>query len=104
MDLTVSIGVGRNVGDKPMTFERWRELKKQVRNAVTTGTDAVVLFDGEGDGTWQGEFEQSYCLVAVFPSRDYFHPLVKNRLRNIAAWAGQEAIGWTSGSTELLLG
>jgi hypothetical protein len=59
---TVTVSIGRNVGDSPMSEGRWESFCDETLFTVDSLGD--VYFLGTGGGNWGQEQEQSYTVVA----------------------------------------
>ena len=100
---TVTVSIGRNVKGAwtvPMGSTIWRNFQDAVRTNLLRH-DGTLFFEGEGGGTWEGKYEVAYTFIVGYET-DYWFANIKERLRNIAAWADQDAIAWTVGETEMI--
>lgn len=60
---TITISIGRNVGDKPMSDDRWYDFR--VATLAVVERYARVVFSGMGTGRYAGAVEESFTLVAT---------------------------------------
>lgn len=105
---TVTVTIGRNVDGEPMGSATWRRFIDLARDDLTRGNHGVVVFDGDGDGTWEGKFELAHTFVVLFEDLvkgdDYPFGMIRYRLGCLARWAKQDAIAFTVGETQLVEG
>ena len=96
---TATVSIGRNVGDKPLSPDRWLAFKYAVRQCL--GEDATVHVDGATSlGEWQGMSEESATWVAdITPERA---SVLGRHLAKVALEYGQDAIALTLGETRLV--
>lgn len=96
---TATISIGRNVGDKPLSADRWLAFRYAIRQGL--GDDATVYVDGATSvGEWQGVSEESATWVAdITPERA---SVLSGHLAKVALDYGQDAIALTLGETRLV--
>jgi hypothetical protein len=96
---TVTVSIGRNVGDEPLSPDRWLAFKYAVRSGL--GEDATVYVDGAASiGQWQGVSEESATWVADI--EETRAALLSRHLAKVALEYGQDAIALTLGETRLV--
>ena len=98
MSLTVSIG--RNVGNAPLSDDDWRAFKADVLNALSA---TVGKSDAEftGHGSWEGVSEESELFLTYEPNLNNKEYL-ERWLSDIAKDFGQDAIAVTVGSVDFV--
>lgn len=96
---TATISIGRNVGDKPLSADRWLAFRYAVKNEL--GEGATVHVDGAlSVGEWQGVSEEAATWVAdITPERA---SVLGRHLAKVALEYGQDAIALTLGETRLV--
>lgn len=67
---TVYITIGRNVGNGPMSPDRWRLFRSDVREAIrgTFGNGAPMVLEADGKGWWDGMTEDAHIFAIVVPN------------------------------------
>ena len=105
--LTGHIGFGLQIGTVPMNRQEAQAFASAVRSAVKS-VGATILFEGIGQGTYEGVSEPSAALTFEFEG-DLSGFSVNRRLetlRNLLADAAdafaQDCIALTLGSAELI--
>ncbi len=95
----VTIGRGlAGAHQAPMSAEAWSAFKALTRQEVERYAGPVV-FAGEGEGIWEGTYEQGYTVIGT----QYGGTHLVHALRTLARWYDQEAIALTNGSPEFIL-
>lgn len=96
---TITVSVGRNVGNVPMSDQAWQDFRAEVRRALSMGT--IHVDDARSIGEWLGVSEESSTFVA-----DDFTPgaaeMVTDALAIIGGRYGQDAVAVTVGETRLV--
>lgn len=103
---THTISIGRNVGDGPMIEEAWVDFVEALRHHVDVYA-AEVYFAGFGAGEWTDEtgrtiLEESFTIVWAGELSTDDAAELELALAGLADEFGQEAIAWTSGTTNLV--
>lgn len=94
--MTIVVSIGRNVGDEPMDVEQWLRFRGATYDAIAE-RGFVVVFEGEGTGTYEGSREPSFTLVATGNGNRIAD--VGRALARLAREFGQESIALTTGNT-----
>lgn len=99
---TVSVTLGRNVGNVPMPLDRWEEFRTLIGAALANllAPDFAASYDGRGE--WQGIAEDSTILVASGITRPVTSDYLRAVLSTYAEEFGQDAIALTVGETFLV--
>ena len=98
---TLTISVGRNVADVPMSDALWLEFRCAIDTALER-IGATLHFYGEGEGYYLGAIETSYTWIASVNSAHIW--LVRRELAPICAQFSQDCIALTVGNTEFVGG
>lgn len=93
---TIVVSIGRNIGDEPMDAEQWLRFRGRVYDAVAL-RDFVVVFEGEGTGTYEGQREPSFTLVATGKNNRITG--LYYAMEDLASEFGQKSIALTTGNT-----
>lgn len=88
------VAIGRNIGDKPMHLDKWREFQDDVIRAVGYPPDTIA----HGGSFWKTQSEDT-CVLVWF-GIDWIRELSEARLRDVAGDYGQDAIAWIAGETQ----
>lgn len=99
--ITAVVGIGRNIGERPMAREVWSRFRRQVEGALYN-LGFTVYFAGVGEGVFEGNEEQSATFVAGGSLADV--PRLRLSLHTLARSFGQESIALTVGETEFVGG
>jgi hypothetical protein len=98
--VTVTVSIGRNVGDQPMPENRWQDFRDGISGYLARFADVVYVDAAHSVGEWDGILEDSATYVAAVPAANV------NGLRAclvLDCWQyGQDAIALTIGETELV--
>ena len=97
---TVTITIGRNFGDVPMTASRWAGFKNDIQTVLDNHYATVYVNAAAGRGTWEGVEEENATWVAGLDAA--FVPKVRERLSYLADVYEQDAIAYTVGTTDLV--
>ncbi len=107
---SLTITIGRNIGETPMDELSWRAFKVHVWctavNLVPDHNSDRIVMDYTGHNSWQGVTEESYKveIVGTFP---YPADLIAARLEIDLAYASehwhQDAIAYTIGKSSLVM-
>ena len=100
-DNVVVVSIGRNVGDVPMSDDRWVLFRDQVGAAVHVCATTVHVDQALSQGSWQGIPEDAATWVAEVPTWGAIDNL-RRRLGALARHWSQDAIALTIGDTELI--
>ena len=94
MSTTVTVSIGRNVGDEPMSDERWYAFR-EATHEVLDARGTAIHFEGTGTGYFEGNIEQSFTLVATVENVvGLYHALA-----TLAGEFDQDSIALTTGAT-----
>lgn len=93
---TIVVSIGRNVGDEPMDAEQWLRFRGHIVDAVQE-REFDIVFEGEGTGTYEGQREPSFTLVAT--GRPTKVAGLYYALDDLAREFGQDSIALTAGNT-----
>ena len=95
MKAYISVTIGRNVGNQPMTLNAWNQFKGKTRRIIhrhgLNTPESGVIFDGDGFGAWGTVSEDSHAFIVLSDSPT-IHQL-KIELAKLAKLYNQEAIG-----------
>ena len=94
---TVTVSIGRNVGNVPMPGPEWRRFRRTVSDALANGT--VFVKDARTVGEWDGIAEESRTWVASVDSEVV--PSLVEFLGGLAREYSQDDIAVTVGETVL---
>lgn len=97
---TVTVTIGRNVGDTPMSPERWATFKNQVAWDVNISSRVVHVKRAASVGQWNGVSEDSATWVCECNDAGIAE-LVDRMARRAYAFE-QDAIAVTVGETTLV--
>ena len=95
---TVSISIGRNIGETPMSDLDWSTFKALTLSTTKLG-GVPILTKADGKGFWLGQEEDTFVIIAQVPSKvsaDYLGSL----LAQIARRYGQDGIGFVVAPSE----
>lgn len=108
---TITVSLGRNVGDEPMHPTVWQAFRAEAWDSVDFQVWAYggqIVFTGQGEGKWKGEdgtttYEDAYTIIALVPDEDadIVGGTLVHAMGRLAAKYGQEAIAVTLGTTTL---
>jgi hypothetical protein len=99
-DVTVTISIGRNVDDAPMSATAWSRFRADVRESLNLCDGTLYVDAAQSVGEWEGVREDSATFVAAV-SLDCV-PLIRADLHGLCLTYGQDAIALTVGTTELV--
>lgn len=88
------VAIGRNIGDKPMHLDKWREFQDDTIRAVGYPPDTIA----HGGSFWKTQSEDT-CVLVWFGLED-IPKHAEWRLREVAADYGQDAIAWSVSETQ----
>lgn len=101
----ITITIGRNVGDVPMTTNRWQSFRSNADYALRE----LVGFDQpyelhEGVGEWNGVREDSHKVTVLLkePIDAFLQDKLRARLAMLADSYRQDAIALTISESELI--
>lgn len=98
--MTMTVSIGRNVGNVPMSAERWESFTTDVLRNVRSNT-AHIYFVGFGNGEWNDSGEESFTVVSSSPTESALCAIAVS-LSLFAEAYGQDAIALTIGETEFV--
>jgi hypothetical protein len=96
----VFVTIGRNVGMEPMSRQKWRSFRQATRlvlDATVGSPDFEIVGFG---GRWGGVAEMAAVFVVLGTVTRL--DLLMERLKELAASYGQEAIALAIGGSELI--
>jgi hypothetical protein len=96
---TITVSIGRNMGERPMSADLWRRFQRLTVIAVQAFM-SELYFAGEGEGIHEGRPEQSFTIVAGGPL--HMLPNLRLRLADLARAYRQESIALTVGTTQFV--
>lgn len=102
MQTTVTISIGRNVGDQPMSADKWRRFRADIGRRLRAAGANVFVDTAVSTGTWDGVREQSATWVASVEANRL--ETIRVGLERACRLFQQDAIALTIGQTELLHG
>ena len=99
---TITVTIGRNVGEEPLPQDRWNEFIADTRAAVdSTVSDIWVATPYRG--SWDGVPEDAFVFYGPVEAEHIpWERLLKQRLSVLAGYYGQQAIGVSVGFSELV--
>lgn len=97
---TVTVSIGRNVGDQPMNDTDWQNFISAVGASVKRDAKAVYVDAAASRGEWEGIGEDSRTWVADIDEWDL--GALRGSLKEWARIFRQDAIALTVGQTELV--
>jgi len=99
---TVTISIGRNINDWPMSADDWEMFRIGVRQLILTyWFDATIFVDDAFSiGVWNGIKEESSTFVASINEGEMTSFIAM--LTGLAAAYEQDAIAVTVGETQLI--
>lgn len=100
MTTTVTITIGRNVGNIPLDSRSWERFRQSVSDALTAGS-AETWAQATYVGAWEGVSEDAAIWLAAVPA-DRLGAL-RAALGALASLYRQDAIGLTVGTGELVV-
>lgn len=97
----LTVTIGRNVGDEPMSLAAWRDFQDTLVLHVTNVLKPSLQFGPFfGEGSWQGVTEQSVVFTFVVGYTTSVDD-VNSVLTGLAIRFGQDAIAYASGTARL---
>lgn len=97
---TVTVTIGRNVGDAPLPPEAWNAYVSDTRQAVEAATSELWAH-APYRGEWEGVAEDAFIYFGALAGPDSLGAL-RQRLATLATFYGQDAIGLAAGTGELV--
>lgn len=97
--VTVTVSLGRNIGNNPMTSAQWQRFTRLAKLAVAQHSLATH-YVGVGSGIYDGMREESLTVVATV--RVQRLKSLRDALRTLAVRFSQDSIALTVGTTEFL--
>lgn len=91
----ITISIGRNVGDTPMTRAAWDNFHADIVATITVPDSDVYVPGAHSVGEWEGVPEESRTYVASVPEE--YVPAIRTRLAHLAHAYRQDAIALTVG-------
>ena len=100
-NVTVTISIGRGIGDSPMSARKWREFRADVRGALHSAGGTLYVDSAKSIGEWEGVREESATFVAGDIPADNV-PALMDHMREFCERYDQDAIAFTVGETYLV--
>lgn len=97
---TVTISIGRNVGEAPMSAREWRKFRGRIGRLVEDVAEEVYVTDAKCVGSWEGIPEESRTWVALIGKHSEVYVL--DIVTILAGMFGQDVIAVTFGETHLV--
>lgn len=99
----VTVTIGRNVGDQPLSLDEWHQFAFATREAVADAAPDRQLWTATHyrNGTWNGHPEEAAIYFAPVSSGAAV-AVLRQRLATLATYYRQEAIGLAVGDAELV--
>jgi hypothetical protein len=100
---TITVTIGRNVGDVPLPDSEWIDFVNRTRATVAEVTDDLwVATDYTGE--WNGTSEDAFVFYGPLPTSadNALVDRLRVSLGSLATYYGQEAIGLSLGASELV--
>lgn len=88
------IAIGRNIGDKPMHSDKWREFQDDTIRAVGYPPDTIA----HGGSFWKADAEET-CVLVWFGIDELSEKREWN-LKYAASLYDQDAIAWSVSKTQ----
>ena len=100
--MSITVTVGRNIGNTPMDTAAWKSFQEEVNIAVRY-TVGDVYFAGVGEG-WSEDWgrEDAYTVIAEPPLYSDIRDKLHAELARIGRFYGQEAVAVTEGTTRFV--
>lgn len=101
---TITVTIGRNVGQDPLPQDRWNEFIADTRAAVESAVSDIWVatpYRGSWDGVPEDAFVFYGPVVGTLANTPQERAL-KQRLSVLAGYYGQQAIGVSVGFSELV--
>lgn len=102
MDKTITISIGRAIGDVPMSTKQWRNFIRLVNTLVsdTVTPKCLWVHNAKSNNDWQGNPEESRTWV--FDTDPSNIERIDNALKILTIDFSQDAIARTAGKTRLV--
>jgi hypothetical protein len=97
---SITVTIGRNVGDTPMPTTDWRAYLRSVHKALTDATEELWV-DADYVGRWGDVPEQAHVDVGPLVDHDRL-PALRSALSAAATRYHQDAVGLSVGTAELV--
>ena len=103
---SITVTIGRNVGDVPMSERRWHEFDTDVQGTLANNVFARQIIAVErhlGRGSWEGVEEDSIKITYLLKSAltDEAIATLSRDLSELAWFYDQDAIALTIGTSTL---
>jgi hypothetical protein len=98
---TITVTIGRNIGDSPMSEEEWQDFQASVTSYLSNLVRPERVFTYLGEGEWQGVVEESACILFIGNAYTTAVENVDRVLSVLAKSFNQDAIGWSAGQSHL---
>lgn len=99
----ITVTIGRNVGDTPMSLTLWEQFKGDVEADMLNAIPSDIVERHYGRGVWDGIEEESakFSLLRHAKPTDAMLDELRAYLSENARHYGQDAIALTVGMSEL---
>lgn len=88
----ISITIGRNIGEQPMSAQHWGAFKWDIGKAIQKHAKIDgVIFSGDGLGVWDNVGEKAHAYIVLADTVN--QPALRADLAKLAKKYGQDAIG-----------
>ena len=95
---TIVASVGRNVGLRPMSGERWGRFQQELTSVIATAGE--IVFAGRGAGTHEGRPEEAFTVIAS--AGDFKRIVLAAEIAVLAERYEQKEIAVTFGETTFI--
>ena len=99
-NLTITVSIGRAVGDTPMPTKRWRQFARVVSKLVATNASDVWVHKAVSRNAYVGQPEDTRTWVFDLDSDKL--TMLDDSLDVVRADYGQHSIARTAGTTRLI--
>lgn len=100
MEYTVTVSIGRNVGDEPMSTNVWRDFARATESAIDFVKTEYYVRNANGAGGWQDNPEDSKTWVFSMDTTKL--SILEWRMSDLCDLFKQDAIAVTYGTTDLV--
>lgn len=97
----VTVTIGRNVGDAPLSADAWNDFVAATRKAFDASTSerwAIAPYRG----SWNGVREDAVIFFGALLDDPTAATALRHTLANLAGYYGQETVGLAIGPAELI--
>jgi hypothetical protein len=97
---TITVSIGRNVGDEPMAAHKWSAFRAAVRNTILDNMGEIFVDGATSRGAWEGVSETSATWVAAI--EPWQVPYLEVEFSRFCRDFSQDAIALTVGDTIMI--